>query len=396
MCGALLGFGVLAAPSAQIARAAEPPTGEMEIADAPLVRVHLVGPLGGDPAFRQLLEEWLGNSGLSVVVVRQAHLRLEDVTRPAADGPPVRVWVVAVDEHRARLYIAEPSTARYLVREVPVPSGFDEVGRERIVQIVLVSALAFLEQRASSSFQEVERAMIEDVRPSPPRQPPTPHQASSPVRERDRRSPAHLALGAVYGLALQGAEGVADGPGMVVQVGTGRDRARVAAFLLAQARLPRDVAARHLGLRIGEVAVSGGVAVEVGRAPLVGRSEIGPALAAVWVDPDATTPGVRVVPPQWDVRPFLHLGLGLEWRLRAVWLALLGRCDVQPARTVYQLQGAEGRMAELSAPVVIPGVFAEVGWHQTLSRPIDPDVTGPRRAASRGATSDRPHYPREP
>lgn len=121
------------------------------------VSVTLVGREAHLPELAQALLEW--DSKLHVE--RATQLKASEIL----DGSGtlgLRIWVFLAPGWGARIYFADPSVKRFLLREVPLAAGLDESGRETIAQVVVTSAQAFVAQRASSSISEIESSLRHD------------------------------------------------------------------------------------------------------------------------------------------------------------------------------------------------------------------------------------------
>ncbi len=346
------------------------------------VRVHLMGELGRDTKLAQLLTEWLGANDVRHEVVHQVELRLEDIKAPRGSGPEVRVWVVAVGSRQARLYFAEPDAQRYLVREVPLASGFDEVGREQIVQVVLASTLAFMDRAADSSLAELEEAMpprVESVAASEPEAPPSTVPARVPTgtagvaEPRDRVAggmapAAHhewatgVGLSVLYGASDKGEEGVAHGPGVSVELGHGNEAFGLALRLHGQYRFDRQVSTDRVQLSVREGVAAGSAVLRVQPGgPLCWRAEVGAGAQLLRIEPHARTDDVRARSAAHDERPFVLVAVGPAWEAHGGWIRLMARLDLQLTRTRYDVRGESGAESELAVKRAQPGMFVEVG-----------------------------------
>jgi hypothetical protein len=381
-CVVRLGFAVatsLVVPYAVAEKDTEPAS---EPTVGPSVRVHVVGALRYDLDLLQLLEEWLGANGIEHDVVRQARLRLDDIQAPRGSGPAVRIWLVALSPHRARLYFAEPDAARYLVRDVPLPSGFDEVGRERIVQVVLTSALAFMDQTAGSSLAEVQEALASEsgapssvAQPLPGARQPPPNQVqtSPPTADQAPQRPSESAqdttgwrssLGGeiLYGVTGKGEENIAQGPGLAFELGHGKDGLGLAFRVHGQYRLPHQASSARIRLSIQEAVTAGSMAVQAElQEPFCWRAELGAGAQFVHVEPRALTDDVVARDATWDARPFLLVGTGPAWRTRGIWVRVTARMDVQLGRTRYDVMADGEAQLELVVQRIQPGAFVELG-----------------------------------
>jgi len=372
-------LGIAAATAVAVPRraAAEeaPPAGD--VASVVSVRVNLVGALGRNSALVELLAEWLGTSGVEYELGRQKRLQVEHVKAPRGSGPPVRIWLVALNPRRVRLYFAAPDVHRYLVRDVSVPTGLDEVGRERVVQVVLSSALAFAEENADSPLSEVEQAILstpdaesagtrthvmpEAVQPKPGAATDPDHQPAQFVPP-STAATSSLGFAVSYGVAGKGDAGTAQGPGVAVELGHGRDALTVAFRAYGQYRPLRRVRTDRLSLAIHEFVPAGSVMAELWPGgPTRWRGEFGLGTQLVHFEPSARSDEILVRAAGWDARPFLLLGAGPAWCTAGVCLRLMARIDLQLSRTRYAVLEYGQARSDVVVPWLQPGVVVEVG-----------------------------------
>jgi len=375
-------LGLLAALSSTAPHtwAADESATAIEPAAEPGVRVHLMGELGRDTKLEQLLSEWLGANDIRHEVVHQVELRLEDIKAPRGSGPAVRIWVIEIGPRRARLYFAEPDAQRYLVRDVPLASGFDEVGREQIVQVVLASTLAFMDRAADTSLAELEQAMparapaaaAAEPDVSSSAAPPAPAlKTTAPTSSRDRGGTdlesgdewmTGVGSSVLYGATDKGDEGVAHGPGVSAEVGYGDAVFGLAVRVHGQYRFDRHVTSDRVRLSIREGVTAGSVAVRVQPSgSLCWRAEAGAGAQLLRIEPHARTEDVRARQAVHDERPFAFVAVGPAWRAHGGWIRLMARLDVQLTRTRYDVQSETGARSELAVKRVQPGMFVEVG-----------------------------------
>jgi hypothetical protein len=129
-------------------------------------------------------------------------------------GALVQVWVTRRSDKLARLYFAsaESGTVRYLLRDLELERGLDEVAAEELAQSVHLSTLALLDGQLETSREEVEQALKTDQDPAEPSRaaaPATPAKIRkvAPKTALWRLSPA---LG--YAVDFRADEGIGHGP----------------------------------------------------------------------------------------------------------------------------------------------------------------------------------------
>ncbi|MBN2197400.1 MAG: hypothetical protein JW751_31770 [Polyangiaceae bacterium] len=341
--------------------------------DAPRVGVVLVGEFGADPEIAAVIGEWLGRSGLAPEVTRAPRLELADLRSPGPAGVPVRLWLVRGDERHARVYLAEPRAGRYLVRNVPMPPGLDEVGRERIALVVLSSALAFLEGGATSSLDEVTRSLgppappisaRDGAAPEPPK--PSPTHPAPPTGLGARRT-TDLGVGFFYAITNQTPAGLATGPGLRTELLRTRDRYRAGAYLELDYQIPHRAYTERLVIELRSFALGTGLAggIALGK-HLAWQVALGGGLEIVDAAPTARDGSVAWVEADRTSLPFLRFAVGPVWRWSTALMALTTRVDVEPVGLRYELSSGSARQTELEMPRVRPGVALTFGGSRSV------------------------------
>ena len=328
------------------------------------VQVNLVGDLGADQSFAALLREWLDSSEIVHSIESQPSLALADLKTSQLTGPPVRIWLVLKNSETLRLYLTEPREQRYLVRDIPLSSGLDELGRERAAQVVLTSALAFLERRASTPWPEVEQAFKEPSAAPALAQADTTPRASRPRGPSERRGGPVWELGLGAGYAAVASDGLVHGPGAVFDFGVPTRSARFALVARGLYRFWPDASSPRVRIAARGPALGFG-----GAAELVLESAFRPYLeAGAGVDFVLLTPqevpesDVEVRASRSDLRAFAALSAGLKWRASNVWASVGARAELAFADTHYDVATEQGNERELALPRFRPGGFLDVGW----------------------------------
>jgi hypothetical protein len=102
---------------------------------------------------------WFTGQGIATQTRLMPELSAAAVFAPS-ETPGVRVWLTQSAPASARLFFAvQPGreAPRFLVQDVELRSGVDELGIERLAQLAYFSAIAAWEGSAESSRQDVER-----------------------------------------------------------------------------------------------------------------------------------------------------------------------------------------------------------------------------------------------
>jgi hypothetical protein len=374
------------------------------------VSVRLVGEVAQARALEQRIASWFEPGQFEVEVQTPRYLDPRKVLLPARG---VEVWVTLRDPHRARLYFAtlDPQThkVRYLLRDLALEGGLDEVGAETLAQAVHLSTVALLEGQDATPRDQVEAALeseparasnaTSDSRGSPPTNPETSSDATSsragpsssngaasvtngtstvaaaptpsrtPIsaepREREPRGTSAAAHGSYrwvgalgYGVASRGAEGLAHGP--TARVGTVRSQGWGGALRL-QLALPRRREWQALSVELWNVsaAVTLTFRAQVG-SDVLAELFTGPALELVRFEPQSAA-AVDVVPARaaTELRPELVLGLriGFAGSLR---LLLVPELQVALHQARYEVRRGSVSEVVADAPRLVPAFGLEV------------------------------------
>jgi hypothetical protein len=136
-------------------------------------QVVLAGPAGQSAELSLLIEELLGTVAITPRFSRIGGVRRAELLDQAAtpSSGQARVWVTLSGPDLALLLFAGPSGERYLVRQVPLRSGLDELGRERIAQVLQSSLLTLLRGEAGMTAAEMRDAVEKSEEAATTRQP---------------------------------------------------------------------------------------------------------------------------------------------------------------------------------------------------------------------------------
>ncbi len=307
--------------------------GRASDAAAPEVVIHLQAELCDQPDLARLIADWLGSNAIRHVT--RCHLT------PAQSGVPAElttnIWIGLLEPNRARLTFLPPGDARSLVREVALPRGLDELGREQLVQILLASTLALL---------ETERATTQ---PAQPAQPPTGtvklHGALVPET---RSARTELIPALEYGFT-EDATAVAHGPGLVVELRRSQATLGVGVRAEGQLRFPTRLFRGGLTLIRRSQELTGGLTVSAQVHPRLVWT--GAMSAGVAFHHLATTSTEANLIPRRDSMtelPFLRLAVGPEWELGGVLLRPELRAELLLTTMSHLAETESGELRELS------------------------------------------------
>ncbi len=186
------------------------------------VRVRLVGTLSRDATLRARIQSWFDPGAYEVTLQGATYLDPNQVLAPES-GLLVEAWITERSRNSLRLYFAsfdaKTRKTRYLLRDIALQRGLDEVAAEELAQAVHLSASALVEGELMTAREQVEESLREAPAAAPGQTEPPALAASSrslaearpPAPGKDDFSPElHAALG--YYAALRGDEGFAHGP----------------------------------------------------------------------------------------------------------------------------------------------------------------------------------------
>lgn len=338
--------------------ASEPVESAREAATpSPIPRAALVI-VTGAPAreLEDLFSELLARDGVALALERRSEFNPHEVLSPNGAGSGVRVFIDLRDPNFVRLYFRSPDGERFLVRNLVLPSGTDDLGREQLGQVVESSTLALLHSQAGLSREQAE-SVIEAARPEPVRPPlPAKPRAVEPSQAAPvpRRSALRGEVALRYAFEAQGdALALRHGPGFEVAVGQSVFGLRVTyEHGFAQAvHVPEFNATEQAE----SVRLAGELGLRVAarqRAALT----LGGGIDVAHFDPGASRdPAVTPSDPHTHVTPVLRAELRYELAFEPVLLTAAALLDVACQRTHYDVidGGSVHRAATLNT--VRPG-----------------------------------------
>jgi hypothetical protein len=340
---------------------AEPPAADRGLPAQARVSITLVGRASLAMELDDLLLEWFDTDQVRVDIRRQPSVDRSEILATAADPQMLRIWMALVGGS-ARLYYADPAGERFLVRDIPLRNGLDELGREHVVQVLVTSAEDFVSRRISSTAQEVEMSLPPPARPvERPVVPPPPPPASAPIAAARGCMPR---LGAAYAVTLRGPEGVGNGPGAVVGVACATSRVSWVLSMSARYEWPATAKGDEVTVSVQTLAARWTLAVETPNPRSFGVGlEIGGGVDRAAFDP-SPQPGAAVSAraPGADYRPIaLVAARGSLWQGQGR-LTLSAGLAVPLAKTHYDIAVGSVRVAEVTPWRVQPTFALEASW----------------------------------
>ena len=344
------------------------------------IEIFLVGELGSDPTLPRRITSWFDRTAFRVTVTSAPKLDVDRVLKPRGDFV-LEAWVALVDKTQARLYFsfAEPHDHRtvYLLRDLRLEAGLDEIGAERIAEVLHLSVLALIEGQAESPREELETTLARDASMlSAQDQPPETSSGPSAVQpenaRRDARSrslssdrPAKSAaksspfeLGLGYGGSFRGDEGLWHGPRVSLHL----QGAVIGAAAVVEGVLPSTHTFDSITLRT--YAVSAALTAELRRAftqSVAAEAFVGPGIDIVNYAPERSADSeVTVGDGATEGRPKIVLGAALIFGRASPRVSVVGSASIALARTHYDVV-VDGQSHVVGRPwVVFPAAGAEL------------------------------------
>jgi hypothetical protein len=330
------------------------------------VTVALVGDAALDPLLARRIASWFDRGSFRIDVRAVPRLDAERVLSPQP-GSCAWVWVTLRADRSARVYFVrgvEHDALSYLVRDLRLEHGLDEIGSERVAEAIHFSVLALLEGGVSSDRADVVRALEGDAATptAPPKDPslppdraraePQPQRgdvdtgaraahggANADARSSRRDTSVDIGLG--YAVAFRGDEGWGHGPRATLRVPL------AGAFSMAasvRSALPTTAALGAIDLRLYGATFAAALAWTV---PVSRRASIdfltGPAVEWVHYEPVASNdPAVVVGTAASEVRPAWDFGVRATFDVPLRW-GLVAECPISLNRTAYEVGASTDR-----------------------------------------------------
>lgn len=306
------------------------------------VEIVLVGRAATDGSLAERIQSWFG-AGAELSITTEPTLAADRVLGPHSAG--VGVWVTLRTASSARIYFAaagEPDEpTRYLVRDVPLDAGLDEIGSERVAQVVHSSVTALIDDSIDVVARpEIERELAPPPasnEPAHPREPaPKP---PPPVHSEPELGVALVPLvGAFYRAALGGDEGVAHGPGLVLGGEFDFDHFGIGAVLRADYAFPHAENFEELEVTLSGASLRFGALGFVDLDTFELDLELGGGAAWVRYDPEGTDSGPLPASRDTDQRFFWFGSVGLRRELGPLDLGIRFELELYPSLSHYELE----------------------------------------------------------
>jgi hypothetical protein len=171
----VLAFTALTAPAFAQSAAPEAPPSQLAV-------VVLTGEASGNTALSDVISELLLRQGVEPQVESQAQFSPDAFLDSNPRDARSYAFVSVRSRDRAKLYFRGPHGQRFLLRELSLRDGLDELGRELIARVVETSMVALLDSREGVSQAEARAELAKDPEPAPTESgsAPTPVASSAP------------------------------------------------------------------------------------------------------------------------------------------------------------------------------------------------------------------------
>jgi hypothetical protein len=364
------------------AAAAAGPSSGVAAPSMPELRLVMVdgGTVAPPASLEARILSWFSTESLELGVERLPQLDTAGVLRgPETAG--VSVWLLTRSVSQVRLFFAVRDSAegnvRYLMTDVPLENGFDELGLEQIAQVAYLSAKALWEGRVESTRGQVEQGLSESSAPSStpavptvapsstPRLPAASRSAPpSPDRPRARSFTLAPRTGVFYGARARGGEGAAHGPGATFALVAQSSELLLGGRLRAQVLVPHTSERGPIELDLR------GYALTVG--PWMQRrvyertwvsAELHAGVDVLRFAPRARDGGSwKTSPAEWEPRPLLAASAGVHAELGFLQVGVVVQVAVQLLKTSYEVTEPAGTRELLTPWLVQPGGALEISW----------------------------------
>jgi hypothetical protein len=376
-----LGLVVLFSCLAASARASGDEASESGTAP-PIAIVHLIGQAGESADLAALLRELLGHKQIAADVISEPRFEPDQLTDPAALHTLI-AFVVMDDANRARLYFRAPSGERFLLRELPLPSGLDALGREAVGQVVESSVEILVRSTTTGMDRTQIREELARERGEPTELSPPPMRSDVPPWRADLRPRPHpsvrhdrwrLWLALRYAGAWSGPQlGPVHGPGaelgfMRAVPSGGSNRLSFGPTAIVERTFPQELRASTLDAQIDAIGTRLLVGLDWRQGALHSLSaRAGAGADFVRARPTvARDPSVTPAAGSSKVLPVARVEVGdaIGDRLWRVGVTLF--VDVALERTDYELQTPSGSLV-LAAPwAARPGIALAFGFNPSF------------------------------
>ncbi|MFT3922020.1 MAG: hypothetical protein QM778_05765 [Myxococcales bacterium] len=336
-------------------------------AQADAAAVVLVGDTQNSVALEQAIAELLQREGVTPAFTSADRFAPEALlAEPDGDGR-VHVFITLPTPLLAKLYLRGPHGKRFILRELALRSGTDELGCESIAQVVATSSRALLHSTEGVDRETARANLARDPQTGPSKVEPELTAVPTPTH-----APAHkpTLLGVEFGLrANAGFSGDDLGPRLGLGIEFGLSELVSARFLLRERVVFEQFLRQNLHtseltaqVRTSSILLGVDLGIVAGqRAFLLGLST---GADLMHIAPDhARDGGWSLAKAGLDSVPILRCELRFERTAARFLLAFSAYGDTSLIANSYQVRDG-GKVRQVASPWrVTPGLAFTLGWH---------------------------------
>jgi hypothetical protein len=329
----------------------------------PFIDLVVVGELPESEALTTRILSWFRGLPTLTSVSRLHELEPNAVFR-TRERPGVGVWALSRSPALLRLFFAVEGAGdrpRYLVRDVTLESGLDEVGMERVAQVVYLSALALWSGQAESTRREVELGL---GAPEPAAVTPPAGDSAAPLQAAEPPRRKRLVVGFEYVGRYAGPAGLSHGPGATLGLALPGARFSWGPRLHAQLLLPHreDAQSVELELRGSSFALGLLAALPAGTRDFV-QGEIGAGIDAVRARVvSVPEPSLVANSSVLDFQPYTYVSAGVETDVGFLHVGASALLALSWMRTHYDVAEEDARHEVLVPWLLQPGFGLRATW----------------------------------
>ncbi len=339
-----------------------------------IVDIGLVGKVSDDPTLPRRITSWFDRRNFRVSTRSLGHLEASQILTPQQRGT-VYVWVTLGQTGNARIYFATTRRSGrdpvYLIRDLQLSHGLDEMGSERIAQVLHLSTVAILEGQAETRRDEVERTLKADSATNAAH-PQTTLDASKaksdqantqlPSSQEDSNAPSDprgIDFGVGYGIGFHADEGLWHGPRASLEYFLSRSFA-VGGLIRTAIPHSQDVEGITLSVEAVSLGAIGGWHAPVTQS-VWAEVYAGPGLDVVYHRPtEARNPDATLAQGDTEARPTAIVGVGIVVGRAFPRVAFTTDATLLLSGTGYDLINGRSRHARAHAAEISPSIGVEL------------------------------------
>lgn len=336
-----------------------------------VVVVVLVGETGRNHELTALLFELLEREGVHPLFEREALFEPNTLLGEADTDAGVRVYIAFSPTASVRLYFRGPFGRRFILRELLLPGGLNEVGRESIAQVVATSTVALFDSSTLAGIDR-ETAKATLARRAKEEVAPAPAQIATPKRQAPP-APLQTPLRRAFVKNELGVRGVtrwtgtpsdpnfgigAEGGLILWPSGWFFHRERVVGEYLG----PQTIAAPELDLSVSTFALRGGVDLAISRGAHALMAGLSAGIDVFWISPKHLRNDEFSPRKSTGVIPLIRTELRYELSLSSLLVAAAAFADIALRGIHYDIDEGEV-LRTIDEPWLIrPGFSLTLAW----------------------------------